>query len=314
MASWSDSERQLFHRPVSPGDSQSDTGTDTESDLTSSTDSSQLNTVKAKAPTGAQSPGHSSDTDSDKESTCSSLVFEYSLIPIDDSAGEAEGTEVTLLRSKPKDHNGCTDSDNNNNLPRRNSSRKSKQDRPSMSASGQSDKHKSRSRSAYSSSSSSDSNVDEDIIDTTLRTADQNSHPEVDTVDNCFELEPPAQFSDEKSLSNSTPIPEKDSPPSSGSDKEGGTEGVDSGCKGSESGAEASVSTVDENHLNAIYQVSLAHVESFLILNQSKIGSTLSIYHMMLRILHLHLCFGSQPHIMFFALVILNTLRVIVSS
>ena len=134
-----------------------------------------------------------------------------------------------------------------------------------MSASEQSEKYKSRSRSAYSSSSSTDSSVDDIFIDTTLRTADQNSHPEVDTVDNCFELEPLAQFSDEKSLSNSTPIPEKDSP-SSGSDKEGGTDGVDRGCKSSESGAEASVRTVDENHLNAIYQVSLAHVENFLII------------------------------------------------
>ena len=265
----SDSERQLFHRSASPRDSQSDTETDTESDLTSSTDSSQLNTVKAKTPTGSQSPDHSSETDSDKESTCSSLVFEYSLIPLDDSAGEAEGTEVTLLRSKPKDRNGCTNSDKNNNLPRRNSSRKSKRDIPSASTSEQNDKHKSRSRSAYSSSLSSDSSVEEDIIDTTLKTVAQNSNPEVDTVDNCFELEPPAQFSDEKSFSN-TPSPEKDSL-SSGSDKEGGTAGVNKGCKSSESGTEASVRTVDENHLNAIYQVSLVHGEIFFILNQSKL-------------------------------------------
>ena len=233
--------------------------------------------MKAKTPTGSQSSDHSSETDSDKESTCSSLVFEYSLIPLDDSAGEAEGTEVTLLRSKPKDHNGCTDSDRNNNLPRRNSSRKSKRDIPNASASEQNGKHKSRSRSAYYSSLSSDSSVEEDIIDTTLKTVAQNSNPEIDTVDNCFELEPPSQFSDEK-LFSQTPSPEKDSL-SSGSDKEGGATGVDKGCKSSESGTEASVRTVDENHLNAIYQVSLVHGEIFFIVKANFNLTTFVMYY-----------------------------------
>ena len=239
LASLTDSEqRPSRHGPTLARDTNSDASTDTEDDLTSSTDSSQLMTVKAKSPVRTK-PGHDFDTDSDKESTCSSLIFEYSLMPLDDSTGDVDETEVTLGRSKPKDHD--KDTDKNNNLPRKGSSRKSKREQSDISSSGQKGQFKSRTRSAYSSSSSDGSSVDEDVINPTLRTLEQISP----------QINPPLPFSDKKKILNAT----KDSV-SSGSDKEDRAIGVDKGNKSSESGTEASVHTVNENHQNAIYQVS----------------------------------------------------------
>ena len=253
----SDSEQLLSHRYTFPDESQSDTGTDTESDITStsSTDSSQLNTVKAKNPIHASdtdSDIRNSDSDSDRESTCSNLVYEYSLMPLDDSDGETERTEATLGRSRPKRHDSYDDQDRNNNLSSRNSPENSKRNKQNE-TSTQNFSHNSRSRSVHSSTSSG-----EEIIDTTLRMVDKKKKFEptdsVDSVDHSVILEPPAYFSDEKTLSV-TPSPEKDSE-SSGSDKEMEVFSAEQGGKSSESGTEASVDTIDERHLNAIYQVS----------------------------------------------------------
>ncbi len=63
---------------------------DAESSVTSSSHSSLMDTVKA------QGPLPDLDTDSDKESACSSLVYEYSLIPLeDDDKNEAERPKAT---------------------------------------------------------------------------------------------------------------------------------------------------------------------------------------------------------------------------
>ncbi len=217
-----------------------------------------------KAPSAAADPDRDvNDADSDNESQCSSLVFEYSLTPLDH---EQDTHEPDAKLSVP--------TDKNNNFSERN--------------------QKDQGGSAFHPvcDSTDPSTVEEDIIEPSKINQD-NFRLDIDAKIGRLDSESGSNPSDMSKKTPTFTMDVADRPviwmwdgvTGAGAQPARVWQGSrgDAGSKSSESGTEASGQTVDEGHQNAIYQVSVLHASLCSCLTSvwwfAYLGSLLHTFH-----------------------------------